>query len=88
VFHRDAQRHLDDPDFYLIGNLPNGVRLTAYGGESTDLPADAFQQYVDLVAVGKLSIRIDRVFVLDEIAQAHRIMQDGKAAGKLVVRVG
>ncbi|WP_433023152.1 zinc-binding dehydrogenase [Kribbella sp. CA-294648] len=75
------------PDFYPIGYLPNGVRLTAYGGESTDLPADAFQRYVDLIASGKLPIRIDRVFGLDEIAEAHRIMENGDAVGKLVVRI-
>ena len=75
------------PDFYPIGYLPNGVRLTAYGGESSDLPAEAFQRYVDLVAAGKLPIRIDRVFTMDEIGEAHRIMQDGQAVGKLVVRV-
>ncbi|MEV8377245.1 zinc-binding alcohol dehydrogenase family protein [Kribbella sp. NPDC056861] len=75
------------PDFYPIGYLPNGVRLTAYSGESSDLPAEAFQRYVDLVASGKLPIRIDRVFALDEIALAHRIMEDGAAVGKLVVRI-
>ncbi len=75
------------PDFYPIGYLPNGVRLTAYGGESSDLPAEAFQRYVDLVAAGKLPIRIDRVFKLDEIAEAHRIMENGDAVGKLVVRI-
>ncbi|WP_405070321.1 zinc-binding alcohol dehydrogenase family protein [Kribbella sp. NBC_01510] len=75
------------PDFYPIGYLPNGVRLTAYGGESGDLPPAAFQRYVDLVAEGKLPIRIDRVFGMEEIGEAHRIMQDGKAVGKLVVRV-
>ena len=76
------------PDFYPIGYLPNGVRLTAYGGESSDLPAAAFQRYVDLVANGKLPLRIDRVFTIEQIGEAHRIMQDGAAVGKLVVRVG
>jgi NADPH:quinone reductase len=87
VFHGDAQRHLDDPR--LIPDRLSPERCPADGvrRESTDLPADAFQRYVDLMAAGKLPIRIDRVFVLDEIAAAHRIMQDGKAAGKLVVRV-
>ncbi|WP_328331937.1 zinc-binding dehydrogenase [Kribbella sp. NBC_00382] len=75
------------PDFYPIGYLPNGVRLTAYGGESSDLPAVALQRYIDLVAAGKLPIRIDRVFTLDEIAEAHRIMENGEAVGKLVVSV-
>ncbi|NUR99537.1 MAG: zinc-binding dehydrogenase [Kribbellaceae bacterium] len=76
------------PDFYPMDYIPNGVRLTAYGGESSDLPAEALQRYVDLVAAGKLPIRIDRVFTMDEIGEAHRIMQDGGAVGKLVVRVG
>ena len=74
------------PDFYPIGYLPNGVRLTAYGGESSDLPAEAFQRYVDLVAEGKLPIRVDRVYALEEIAEAHRAMEEGTAVGKLVVR--
>ncbi|TDD13536.1 NADPH:quinone reductase, partial [Kribbella turkmenica] len=75
------------PDFYPIGYLPNGVRLTAYGGESSDLPVEAFQRYVDLVAEGKLPVRVERVFAMDEIGEAHRVMQDGGAVGKLVVRV-
>jgi NADPH:quinone reductase-like Zn-dependent oxidoreductase len=29
------------PDFYPIGFLPSGVRLTADGGDASDLPADA-----------------------------------------------
>jgi NADPH2:quinone reductase len=74
-------------DFYPIGYLPNGVRLTAYGGESSDLPAEAFQRYVDLVEQGRLPLRIDRVFALDEIAEAHQVMEDGGAVGKLVVRI-
>jgi NADPH2:quinone reductase len=75
------------PDFYPIGYLPNGVRLTAYSGESSDLPAEAFQRYVDLVADGQLPIRIDRVFAMEEIAEAHQVMEQGRAVGKLVVRV-
>ncbi|WP_405063352.1 zinc-binding alcohol dehydrogenase family protein [Kribbella sp. NBC_01505] len=73
------------PDFYPMDYLPNGVRLTAYSGESNDLPAEAFQRYVDLVAAGDLPIRIDRVFTMDEIGEAHQVMADGKAVGKLVV---
>lgn len=75
------------PDFYPMDYIPNGVRLTAYSGESADLPAAAFQRYVDLVADGKLPVRIDRVFRLEEIAEAHRVMEDGRAVGKLVVRI-
>lgn len=75
------------PDFYPMDYLPNGVRLAAYAGQSSDLPTEAFQRYVDLVAADRLPIRIDRVFTMDEIGEAHRVMQDGTAVGKLVVRV-
>lgn len=75
------------PDFYPIGYIPNGVRLTAYGGESSDLPAEALQRYVGLVEQGRLPLRIDRVFAFDEIVEAHRVMEGGQAVGKLVVRV-
>jgi NADPH:quinone reductase-like Zn-dependent oxidoreductase len=76
------------PDFYPIGYIPNGVRLTAYGGEASDLPADVLQRYLDDVAAGKLSVPVDRVYDgLDEVPLAHADMEAGNAAGKLVVRV-
>jgi len=75
------------PAFYPMDYLPNGVRLTAYSGHSKGLPAAAFQRYADLVAAGKLPIRIERVFAMEEIGAAHRMMADGKAVGKLVVQV-
>jgi NADPH:quinone reductase len=37
-------------DFSPIGYLPNGVRLTAYGGESSDLPAEVLQRVLDQIA--------------------------------------
>jgi NADPH2:quinone reductase len=72
-------------DFYPIGYLPAGVRLTAYGGEAADLPADVLQGYLDAVAAGRLSVPIHRTYALDEIAQAHADMEHGRAVGKLVV---
>jgi NADPH2:quinone reductase len=44
-------------DFYPIGYLPRGVRLTAYGGEATDLPAAALQSFLDAIAAGRLTVR-------------------------------
>jgi NADPH:quinone reductase-like Zn-dependent oxidoreductase len=75
------------PDFYPIDYLPNGVRLTAYGGEASDLPAETLQSFLDHVTAGRLSVPIDRVYDLDEIRTAHADMEAGNAAGKLVVRV-
>jgi NADPH2:quinone reductase len=72
-------------DFYPIDYIPSGVRLTAYGGEAADLPADVLQAYLDAVASGRLAVPIGRTYTLDEVAQAHADMEEGRAAGKLVV---
>jgi NADPH:quinone reductase-like Zn-dependent oxidoreductase len=74
-------------DFYPIGYLPSGVRLTAYGGEASDLPAPVLQRFLDAVAAGRITVPIHRVYALDEIAEAHRVMEAGGAMGKQVVRV-
>ena len=75
------------PNFYPIAYIPNGVRLTAYGGESTDLPAVVLQGYLDKIAAGKLKFAPARVYMLDEIRQAHDDMEHDRVAGKMVVRV-
>jgi NADPH:quinone reductase-like Zn-dependent oxidoreductase len=75
------------PDFYPIGYIPNGVRLTAYGGEASDLPAAVLQSFLDGVAAGRLHVPIHKVYGLDDVAAAHADMEAGRAAGKLVVRV-
>lgn len=72
-------------DFYPIDYLPRGVRLTAYSGEATDLPALVLQQFIDDVANGEISVPIARIYTLDEIVQAHSALEAGRHSGKLVV---
>lgn len=76
------------PDFYPIGYLPKGVRLTAYGGESADLPASVLQRFLDGIADGGISLGPVHTYTLDEIRQAHADMEQGRAVGKLVVLTG
>jgi NADPH:quinone reductase-like Zn-dependent oxidoreductase len=73
--------------FYPIAYIPNGVRLTAYGGESADLPAAILQRYLDKIAAGALKLAPAQVYTLDEIRQAHDDMEHDRVAGKMVVRV-
>lgn len=73
------------PDFSPIGYLPRGVRLTAYSGESPDLPREVLQGYLDDVAAGTAVVPIGRVFTIDQIREAHTVMEEGHATGKLVV---
>jgi NADPH2:quinone reductase len=73
------------PDFYPIEYLPRGVRLSAYGGDASDLPPAVLQEFLDDVAAGRATVPLDRVFDLDGIVEAHALMERGGAAGKLVV---
>ena len=75
-------------DFYPIGYIPNGVRLTAYGGDASDLPAAVLQRFLDAIAAGRLSVPIHKVYDgLEQVRQAHADMEANAATGKLVVRV-
>ncbi|MBT1679748.1 zinc-binding alcohol dehydrogenase family protein [Curtobacterium aurantiacum] len=75
------------PDFYPMAVIPNGVRLTAYSGEASDLPASVLQAFLDAVAAGTMQVPIAKVYSLEEIVQAHRDMEDGTRSGKLVVTI-
>jgi NADPH:quinone reductase-like Zn-dependent oxidoreductase len=72
------------PDFYPIDYIPNGVRLTAYGGDAQDLPPQVLQGFLDAVSAGE-SVPVDHVYEFDQIVEAHAAMEAGEAAGKLVV---
>ena len=72
-------------DFYPIGYLPRGVRLSAYGGEADDLPLEVLQDFLDDVAAGVAAVPVGRVLPLERIREAHALMESGEAGGKLVV---
>lgn len=73
------------PDFYPTGDIPSGVRLTGYSGDATNLAPRVLQEFLDAVAAGEAEVPIGRVFALDEIREAHAVMEAGTAGGKLVV---
>ncbi len=72
-------------DFYPIEYLPRGVRLTAYGGDASDLSPAVLQEFLDAVAAGEARVPIHRTYRMDEIDDAHADMESGRATGKLVV---
>ena len=75
-------------NFYPIGYIPSGVRLTGYGGEASDLPGDVLQRTLDDIAAGTLELPVSHVYDgLEQVRQAHADMAANAAAGKLVVRV-
>ncbi|WP_230686299.1 zinc-binding alcohol dehydrogenase family protein [Catellatospora vulcania] len=73
------------PDFYPIAYLPRGVRLTAYGGDASDLPAEVLQKVLDRIADDTVILGPTHVYRLDQVRQAHRDMENNAVTGKLVV---
>jgi NADPH:quinone reductase len=70
------------PDFYPTGDIPSGVRLTGYSGDASDLPAAVLQDFLDAVAAGQVSVPIGRVFQLEDVQEAHRVMESNTPAAR------
>ncbi len=73
-------------DFHPIGDIPTGVKLTSYSGEAADITQQKLQDYLDLVEKGKLSIKTGPVFNFENLVDAHRLMDENRASGKIVIR--
>jgi NADPH:quinone reductase-like Zn-dependent oxidoreductase len=65
--------------------IPTAVCLTAYAGESEDFMRTPLDDLARQVEAGTLRVQVGRVFTLDEIVAAHRLMEENKAGGKIVV---
>jgi NADPH:quinone reductase-like Zn-dependent oxidoreductase len=72
-------------DFAPMDIIPTGVSLTTYSGGVEDFVAMPLQELIDQVAQGQLPVAAARVFRLDDIVEAHRLMESNQAGGKIVV---
>jgi NADPH:quinone reductase-like Zn-dependent oxidoreductase len=72
-------------DFYPMDYIPNGVRLTAYGGEASDLPAAVLQRVLDRIASGDFPAPARRVYRLEDVPRAHADIEQNRGVGKIVV---
>jgi NADPH:quinone reductase len=74
-------------EFTPMGDIPSLGRLTVYMGDAANLKKELLQEFIDAVADGKISLNIDKVFKLDEVAEAHTYMESNQAKGKIVVSI-
>jgi NADPH:quinone reductase-like Zn-dependent oxidoreductase len=65
--------------------IPTGVCLTAYAGDSEDFMRTPLNDLAKQIEAGTLHIQPGKIFHLDEIVEAHRVMEENKAGGKIVV---
>lgn len=71
-------------NFTPMDAIPTAVCLTSYAGEVEDFMKMPFQELCDQIAGGELHVQV-KVFRLDEIVEAQRLMEENKAGGKIVV---
>lgn len=73
--------------FAPMEQIPTGVKLTSYSGGSSDISQAELQHYVDLVERGELTLQLGPVLPFEALRDAHRLMDQGNAGGKMVIAV-
>jgi NADPH2:quinone reductase len=73
--------------FEPLEDIPSSVRLTTYHSETTSAEKStaALQEIVDGMIAGRYRPSLHRTFAINDIVEAHRLMDDNRATGKLVV---
>jgi NADPH:quinone reductase-like Zn-dependent oxidoreductase len=72
-------------NFSPMDVIPTAVCLTVYAGESEDFMRTPLNDLARQIEAGRLHIQVGKTFHLDEIVEAHRLMEENKAGGKIVV---
>jgi NADPH:quinone reductase-like Zn-dependent oxidoreductase len=72
-------------EFAPMEAIPSAVYLTSYAGDTEDFMRTPLNQLAQQVADGTLKIQIGRTFQMDQIVEAHRVMENNTAGGKIVV---
>lgn len=74
-------------EFRPMADVPTGVKLTSYSGESSDISCAQLQEYVSLVESGELRIKLGANFPFERLHEAHTMMDENRAYGKIVMEV-
>ena len=71
--------------FSPMGAIPTAVSLTTYSGGAEDFMATPLQDFIEEVEGNRATVPVGKVFNIDDIAEAHRTMEENEAGGKIVV---
>jgi NADPH2:quinone reductase len=72
-------------EFAPMDYIPATVGLTIYNSGQIRVDQQSFQQFIHEAEAGKVKLNIGRIFNLEDIAAAHRLMDSNAAGGKIVV---
>ena len=64
-----------------MGDVPTGVKLTSYRGESSNITCAQLQEYVSLVESGELTLKLGPSFRFERLHEAHPMMDENRANG-------
>ena len=71
--------------FSPMAAIPTAVSLTTYAGGADDFMLTPLEYLARQIEAGALQVQLGRTFRLEQIAEAHRCMEENAAAGKIVV---
>lgn len=71
--------------FAPMDAIPTAVYLTVYGGGSEDFMRTPLNELAQQIEAGTLHLQVGKTLHLDDIVLAHRLMEENKAGGKIVV---
>jgi len=72
-------------EFSPMDVIPSAVNLTTYSGAAEDFMRTPLDKLLQQIASGQLRVQIGKVFHLNEIAEAHRCMEENRSGGKIVI---
>jgi NADPH:quinone reductase-like Zn-dependent oxidoreductase len=72
-------------DFAPMEVIPTAVCLTTYDGGVEDFMRTPLDELIQQIASGEMPVQVGKIFHLDQIVEAHRMMEENKAGGKIVV---
>ena len=71
--------------FSPMGVITTAVNLTTYAGGAENFIDTPLQSFVDAIETGRARVRTGPVYSINDIVDAHRTMEEDRAAGKIVV---
>lgn len=72
-------------DFSPMEAIPSSVYLTKYSGGPLDFMNTPLQEMVEQIEAGTLPVIVGKTYRLDQIVEAHQMMDSNAAGGKIVV---
>jgi NADPH:quinone reductase len=65
--------------------IPATVLLTVYDSGQVKVDGKHFQNFLSEIEAGSINLNISHVFSVNQIADAHRLMEQNAASGKIVI---